>query len=301
MEYMKRYLIVLAVFCIMTALSAEHITVSHGPGKILECKQSPYAPVRVLEEGGVRSLYLGPMLQSAWDPAYPDAMVFVYTKAVGAAITAWHGAGKGLPARALVVGLGGGAICRHMLKYYPRFRVEAVELDPVVYEFALKYFGLSQRVRVHIGDGRAFLARNSARYDIIILDAFGESYIPPELATREFFELAKSRLSPGGLVIANTHMEVGSDEHERRTFHAVFGGYYEIANPEKSGNRIIVCGRDGMPEEAALRKHMESAASSLRVREFEVADFIEDLRRVTDPPRGEIITDANARLLLNKR
>ncbi len=285
----------------MATLSAEHITVAHGPGKILECKMSPYAPVKVVEEGGVRSLYLGPMLQSAWDPAYPDAMAFVYTKAVGAAITAWPGIERELPARALVIGLGGGAICRHMLKYYPRFRVEAVELDPVVHEFAVKYFGLSPKVGVHIGDGRAFLAGSRNLYDVIILDAFGERYIPPALATREFFGLAKSHLAPGGIVIANTHMDVGSDEHERRTFFAVFGSYYEIANPEKSGNRIIICGRDGLPDEAVLRKNMESAASRLRIREFDVGDFIEDLRRVVDPPLGEIITDANAGLLLNRR
>jgi spermidine synthase len=298
---MKRYLIVLAVFCIMTTLSAEHVTVAHGPGKILECKMSPYAPVKVVEEGGVRSLYLGPMLQSAWDPAYPDAMAFVYTKAVGTAITAWHGAGKGLPARALVVGLGGGAICRHMLKYYPRFRVEAVELDPVVYEFALKYSASASACASISATGARFSPETAPGMTSSSSTRSERVISPLSSPPGSFFELAKSRLSPGGLVIANTHMEVGSDEHERRTFHAVFGGYYEIANPEKSGNRIIVCGRDGMPEEAALRKHMESAASSLRVREFEVADFIEDLRRVTDPPRGEIITDANARLLLNKR
>jgi spermidine synthase len=298
---MKHALAVLMVFCVMGTLAAQHIAVSPGRERILELRRSPYAQVRVVEEDGVRSLYLGSRLQSSWEVARPDDIAFLYVKLMGAALTAWPGMEKGLPARMLLIGLGGGSLCRHVAKYYPAYRIEAVELDPVVHECAVKYFGLSPKVGVHIADGRAFLSEVRRMYDIILLDAFGEDYIPRELVTREFFQLVKSRLSPGGLLIANTHMDVGSDEHERRTYHAVFGRYCELANPEQSGNRIILCGRDGLPDAASLKTRMARAGSALGIREFDIMELLRCLYGVDAVPDGEVLTDANVHRLMKRR
>ena len=57
--------------------------------------------------------------------------------------------------------------------------------------------------RVDVGDGRQFLARNDKRWDVIVIDAFFADAIPFHLVTREFLELARSRLTPGGVVVTN--------------------------------------------------------------------------------------------------
>ena len=48
-------------------------------------------------------------------------------------------------------------------------------------------------------DARPFLRRTDERYDAIFVDAYRQPYIPFYLTTREFFELARDRLSPGGV------------------------------------------------------------------------------------------------------
>ena len=49
---------------------------------------------------------------------------------------------------------------------------------------------------------------------MIIVDAYRQPYIPFYLATREFFELARDRLAPGGVVIVNAGHPEGNDDLE---------------------------------------------------------------------------------------
>ncbi len=58
-------------------------------------------------------------------------------------------------------------------------------------------------------------ARATARYDAIFVDAYHQPYIPFYLATSEFFELARDRLAPGGVVIVNVGHPEGSDKLEK--------------------------------------------------------------------------------------
>ena len=52
-------------------------------------------------------------------------------------------------------------------------------------------------------DARPFLRRRDRRYDVIYVDAYHQPYVPFYLATREFFELVRDRLAPGGVVALN--------------------------------------------------------------------------------------------------
>lgn len=59
----------------------------------------------------------------------------------------------------------------------------------------------NQRVRIHIDDGRNFLLKSREKYDVITMEP-----MPPALAgvsdmyTREFYELCKDHLTPGGIM-----------------------------------------------------------------------------------------------------
>ena len=55
------------------------------------------------------------------------------------------------------------------------------------------------------GDGRVFLNRTKDRYDLILLDAYRGGFVPFHLLTKEFYELVKQRLAPGGAVASNVH------------------------------------------------------------------------------------------------
>src|SRR5690606_15515337 len=63
-------------------------------------------------------------------------------------------------------------------------------------------------------DARPWLRRTDERYDVIMVDAYRQPYIPFYLATRELFELARDRLNPGGVVIVNAGHPEGNDDLE---------------------------------------------------------------------------------------
>ncbi len=74
------------------------------------------------------------------------------------------------------------------------------------------------RFRHEVGDGRGFLIRSDARYDVIEADALrpGSAYAG-NLYSKEYFELLRSRLAPGGLAVT-----WGATPRTRATFRSVF-------------------------------------------------------------------------------
>jgi spermidine synthase len=85
--------------------------------------------------------------------------------------------------------------------------IDAVEVVPAIVEHAKlfspgnrDYFS-NPRVRIHITDGRHFLATTPERYDIISINV-SDPYLPgsSSLFSREFYEMARSRLQAGGVL-----------------------------------------------------------------------------------------------------
>ncbi|MET0343876.1 MAG: hypothetical protein ABW252_22875 [Polyangiales bacterium] len=113
----------------------------------------------------------------------------------------------GKPREALVVGFGVGNTAAALGDIDDVTRIDVVDTSPETFALArgLRFEGRSPlddpRVRLHVEDGRHFLAGTDARYDLIT----GEPP-PPFLAgveslyTREYFQLAHDRLNEGGFV-----------------------------------------------------------------------------------------------------
>ena len=103
--------------------------------------------------------------------------------------------------------------------YYPDAEIDGVELDPAVSRVGRRYFGLEDnpRLTVHDADARPFLRRSDELYDLVIVDAYHQPYVPFYLATREFFALVRERLAPGGMVALN----VAAVPDDERLVHAV--------------------------------------------------------------------------------
>lgn len=106
----------------------------------------------------------------------------------------------------LIIGGGGGIGARKFVSDDPNVVVDLVEIDQKVVDLGLSHFHLepSERLRIHVEDGRNFVRRTTTTYDLVILDAFTiGGQIPFHLTTREFFNEIKQRLAPGGVVLAN--------------------------------------------------------------------------------------------------
>ena len=107
--------------------------------------------------------------------------------------------------RMLVIGNAGGTIARAYGELYPGVEIDGVEIDPEVSEAARRYMGLGDNPRLDVitADGRPYLELTDNRYDIVVVDAYHQPYIPFYLATREFFEAVGEHLRPGGVIALN--------------------------------------------------------------------------------------------------
>ena len=115
--------------------------------------------------------------------------------------------------RMLVVGNAGGTVARAYGELYPDVRIDGVEIDPEVTEAGRRYLGLDDNpnLRVVTADGRPHLELTDERYDVIVVDAYHQPYIPFYLATEEFFRLARERLAPGGVLALNVATVPGDE------------------------------------------------------------------------------------------
>jgi spermidine synthase len=173
-------------------------------------KESAYQYIRVLQYGdGSRTLELneGVAQQSVWYPhtvltgGYWDLFDLVPVL-------------LDRPVRtALVLGDAGGTIPRAYAHFFPHVHVDGVELDPAVTDAARRFLGLGsiRTLRTVTADARVYLQRSTRRYDVVIVDAYRQPYIPFQLATEEFFRLVRGHLTPGGIVALN----VAATPHDR--------------------------------------------------------------------------------------
>jgi SAM-dependent methyltransferase len=118
------------------------------------------------------------------------------------------------PRTLAVLGNAGGTIARAYGRFWPEVDIDGVEIDPAVSEAAARYLGLHDNPRLHVvdADARPFLRRTDKRYDLIFVDAYHQPYVPFYLATREFFELVRSRLAPGGVLALNVATVPGDEQ-----------------------------------------------------------------------------------------
>ena len=165
---------------------------------------TPYHSIQVIDRGDLRILSFDGAQQTRMSLRDPLAGHFQYTEFFHMALL-WN---LDLT-NVLMVGLGGGSAQRSFAHYYTNVTVETVEIDPAVLRVARDFFQFkeSPRQRIHVADGRVFLRRTDQKFCAIFMDAYTEnrygSFIPQHLATKEFFELARSRLNTNGVLAYN--------------------------------------------------------------------------------------------------
>ena len=131
-----------------------------------------------------------------------------------------------------IIGLGSGVTVDAAFGVDSVRRVDVVEISPEVVEaaawFERENGGIlhDPRVRLIVGDGRSHLRLTSRRYDVIVSEPSNPWMAGvAALFTREFFEAARARLTPDGLLCQWAHTYDISDRDLRsivRTFASVF-------------------------------------------------------------------------------
>ncbi len=107
--------------------------------------------------------------------------------------------------RALIIGMGSGGAGVYLQQHVPGLEVDYVDVDPEVPRLARRFFGFQDgpKSRVHVDDGRRFLANADEKWDFILCDAFIGMSVPFHLTTSEFMVEVKEHLEPGGVLASN--------------------------------------------------------------------------------------------------
>lgn len=192
--------VILAVFFFAFAVAAPFVLIAPGmvscDDSLVAFEQSPYAELRVVDYMNARFLLIDGAIHTFTDISSNESL-FQYVNVIEIPRLMFD-----KPGDMLLVGLGGGSLARNFTR--AGWKVDAVEIDPVVTRFAYEYFGLKPGdANVYTMDGRRYLRETKKKYDLIILDAFGSGSVPFHLVTAEAFEIAASRLKTGGILAMN--------------------------------------------------------------------------------------------------
>lgn len=223
----------------------------------IHTERSLYRNIFVSQDDDIRCIRFnseGSTVLSCFSLKNPDKLLFECNKMILGALYV-----RPNPRKILMIGLGGGTQAAVFSRLLPGAEIDVVEIDPAMVRVATQYFNFhpSSRVHVAIEDGRVFVKRAISRgekYDLIILDAFDEKYIPPHMMTREFLSEVKNIMAPDGVLASNTHRTANRYDSESVTYQAVFGTFFNL-NKYWKKTRVIIAKQDGLPARGVLLRN----------------------------------------------
>ena len=257
-----RYLLVPAALAAMLAIPVGTVKATDNGRVIYEAEtESQY--VRVIEqEDGDRVLELneGQAVHSFYRPGT------VLTDNV------WDGylvlpfaARSEPPEKMAILGNAAGTTARAYGKYFPTTEIDGVEIDGELAEVGERFFALDNpNLTNHTADARPWLRAADDRYDVIMVDAYRQPYIPFYLATKEFFELTRERLAPGGVVIVNAGHPEGNDDLEKVLGATMAEVFPTVLRDPKEPTNTLLLGSEGPASSEDLLASLPDLPPDLR-------------------------------------
>jgi spermidine synthase len=172
-----------------------------------------FSSVMVVDDYQTRYLLVNYIIQSFID--FKNDKTLDYANVIDSVFSAHKWKNR----KILILGLGGGIIANKLSKYSSE--ITGVEIDPRIIDCAKKYFNLNKNVKTICDDAQWFLKKDTAHYDVIIMDLFNGEEPPSYLLTAENFSELKSHFkNDSSVLIINWY------------------GYYK--NKTGKGTRVLV-------------------------------------------------------------
>jgi spermidine synthase len=163
------------------------------------------------------------------------------------------------PHDVLIIGGGEGATLREVLAHRTVRSATMVDIDREVVELCREFLPTwhrgafeDPRARLIFADGRAFVEGSDDLFDVVIIDVVDMLENGPALAlyTRQFYEILRKRLRPGGIVMVQG-LEFSFSDYKQhvalsRTLRAVFAEVHSmrVAVPSFLGSWGIIMASD---------------------------------------------------------
>lgn len=181
----------------------------------------------VYPTGTMRGLVMGPYgIQSAIDVQNPDKLALSYTNMIATLIAA-----APTPQRILILGGGAFSLPEYLARHYPDAQVDVVEIDPDLPAIAQRYFDYQPlpNVRTYLQDARSYIASTDQTYDIVVVDAYSDFWVPFSLTTQEYTKQLSQHVAADGLVMANI---IGSTQVSCQQYLSAIHQSYSSALPQ---------------------------------------------------------------------
>jgi spermidine synthase len=194
------------------------------------------------------------------------------------------------PRRVAILGNAAGTTSRAYEEFFPRTRIDGVEIDGELSEIGREYFDMNNpRLHLYHEDARPFLRSIDGEYDQISVDAYRQPYIPFYLTTEEFFETVRDRLRPGGVLVVNAGHPEGQHDLEK-VLTATIGEVFPnvLRDPIEDTNTLLVASEAPLSA-ARLREAAGDMPAGLRGTALAAAARLQPRLR-----GGEVYTDDKA-------
>ncbi len=145
--------------------------------------------------------------------------------------------------KVLVIGCAGGTLAT-MLARTAR-DVTLVDIDPIAFKLAKRYFGLPGEVACRAADGLSFMRKTAARFDAVIVDAFVGEAIPDHFTGAAFFTAARKCVKRGGVILVNVCLHGRKDRLADEIAHGFEGAGWAVKLLDEPGgarNAIVIAG-----------------------------------------------------------
>jgi spermidine synthase len=198
-----------ALFAVAVILAWVLLPVGIKPpevGSLIYEKESAYNYIQVVQVGSKTELILneGQAVHSIYDSesnlthGYWDYLLLADAFRPAQAVAA-------TPRSVAFLGLAAGTAAReYRLAYGDQVDITGVEIDPEILAVGHRYFHLGDAgAHEVVADARYWLDTQAGHYDVIVLDAYRQPYIPFHLTTKEFFQQVREHLNPGGSIAVN--------------------------------------------------------------------------------------------------
>ncbi len=245
----RRYALAPALIAGLIALPVGTLKAQTESGRVIHEADTEYQYARVVErDDGSRILELNE--GQAQHSLYRPGTVLTDGYWDGMLVLPFAGLAKA-PRRVAIVGNAAGTTSRAYEEFFPDAVVDGVEIDSELSEIGREYFDMSNpRLELHHEDARPYLRRTDARYDVLLIDAYRQPYIPFYLATREFFELCRDRLAPGGVLVLNAGHPEGQEELEKVLSATMAEAFpHVLRDPIEDTNTLLAASRSPLSAE----------------------------------------------------
>ena len=231
--------------------------------------------VQVWEKDDRRELRFGNhIMQSVILKKHPDQLVLPYSRFMLLGLLFCPA-----PKSVLHIGLGGGSIVRWMHGEFPDLKQTVIEVNSGVIEAAHRFFELpyDKRLRVLCADAAESVPTLKEKYDLIILDAFGDYGAPEELKGIDFLNKLRTCMNQQSWLVGNLWTVTGDFEEKRGLWKSTFQQVLE-ARANRKGNMILYGSK--LPQLPEKKEFEDTAKKLQKLHGLEFRKMLGELHKV---------------------